>query len=78
MEGGILEKAALAIAGLWVGAQEFRLKNKVSVRECDTRYNHLINQSNRIESHLWDIMQAQKITPSMEPPEEIRNNSKEK
>jgi len=73
---GLWEKAVLAIMGLWLGSGEFRLRNKVSTRECDSRYNHLVLQNTRIESHLWDIMKAQKITPSIEPPDEIKNNNK--
>ena len=75
---GLLEKALLAIMGLWVGSEELRLRNKVNIRECDTRYNHLATQTNRVESHLWDIMKAQKITPSIDPPEEIKNSNNRK
>ena len=75
---GIWEKAVFAIMGLWMGSGELRLRNKVSTRECDTRYNHLINQNTRIESHLWDIMRERGIKPSMEPPDNIKNNNNPK
>ena len=66
------------LPAFWLASIEIRLRNKVSIRECDTRYNHLINQNTRIESHLWDIMRERGIKPSMELPDNIKNNNNRK
>lgn len=63
---------AFMIPLVWIGSIEWRLRNKVSRDTFDVQQA----QTNRIESHLWDLMKAQHITPSIEPPDEIKNNHK--
>lgn len=69
---GLFEKivAPGVIFLAWVGSFEVRLRGKVSRNEFD----HVVAQGNRLESHIWDIMKAQGIKPTVEPPEEIKNN----
>jgi len=74
---GIWEKAILAIMGLWVGSEELRLRNKVSKDHFNDVIVGFREQNTRLESHIWDIMQAQNIKPSIEPPDEIKYNHKE-
>jgi len=70
---GITAKIGLAVAGLWLSSQEWRLRGKVDKE----RFSDLQAQTNRIESHQWDIMKELKIQPSMDVPEEIKNNGKD-
>ena len=74
MFDGLWDKtlAPLIGIGLWATSIEKRMWGKVSVRECDKQHKVLNGQLNRLESHMWDIMKAQNITPSVEPPEEIK------
>jgi len=77
MADGIYEKliAPLAGFGIWIYSVERRLANRVTPREI----NGLKDQANRLESHLWDLMKAQQIIPSVEPPEEVKRlNNREK
>lgn len=71
---GSIEKilGAFALPLVWMGSFEWRLRNKVG----KDRFADLQTQMNRIESHQWDMLKAQNIKPSVEPPEEIKNNSK--
>ena len=71
---GIIEKVVApgVVLLAWVGSFEWRLRNKVGRNE----FNHVVAQNNRLESHIWDIMKAQNITPTIEVPEEIKNNTK--
>ena len=65
------ELFALPVIGIWIASLEVRLRNRVSRKEFDL----VVAQGVRLESHIWDIMKAQKIIPTMEPPDEIKNNS---
>jgi len=68
------ELIAIPIIGAWVASFEVRLRHKVGRKE----FELMVAQGIRLESHMWDIMKAQKITPTIEPPDEIKNNSMEK
>ena len=59
-----------SLPALWIASIEVRLKNKVS----KDRFTDLKEQNDRLESHLWDLMQAQHVTPTIAVPEEIKNN----
>ena len=59
-----------AIPAIWMASIELRLRNKVS----NDRFDDLKNQNDRLESHLWNIMKAQHIEPTVDIPEEIKNN----
>lgn len=74
MFDGLWDKISMPVIGigLWAGSLEKRLWGKVNVRECDAKHKHTDKQLNRLESHLWDVMKAMKIEPSVEPPEEIK------
>lgn len=69
-----LEKllAPIILPLAWMGSLEWRLRSKIS----KDRFEDLKTQTDRVESHLWDIMQASKIKPSMDVPEKIKNNGK--
>lgn len=54
----------------WIGLFELRLRNRVS----KDRFNDLKAQTDRVESHLWDLMKDRGITPSMDVPENLKNN----
>lgn len=71
---GSIEKilGAFAVPLVWIGSVEWRLRNKVG----KDRFADLQAQTTRVESHLWDIMKAQGVTPTVEPPEEIKHNKK--
>ena len=66
----IVPGGALLIA--IISSFEIRLRGKVGRDE----FNILKDQSNRNESHLWDIMKALNVKPTIEPPGEITNNHK--
>ncbi len=66
--------AALA----YLGSIETRLRTKIGRKECRRVHNGLDKKIDRIESHLWDLLCAQNIKPSVDPPEEIKNNHAEK
>ena len=71
----ILEKYAVVPAVgfvAWLSSFEWRLRNKIG----KDRFNDLKAQMDRTESHLWDLMKAQNITPSIDVPEDIKNNGK--
>jgi len=65
---------AIPIIGTWIASFEMRLRNRVSRKEFDL----VVAQGVRLESHIWDIMKAQQISPTIMPPDEIVNNSREK
>jgi len=69
----ILAPGGVAIA--YIGSLETRLRGKIGRRECRRVHNGLDATINRIESHLWDLLKAQNIEPSMDVPEEIKNNN---
>jgi len=60
----------------WVGSFEWRLRSKVSHKTFDATIIPIQTQQNRMESHLWDIMKAGKIKPTVDVPDEIKNNGK--
>ena len=62
--------------GLWVASIEYRITRKVNHKYCDTQHTTVNGQLERIESHLWDIMQEGGIQPTVSVPENIKNNSK--
>ena len=72
----ILAPGILIVA--WVGSFEWRLRNKVGQKHFDDTLNLMKGQQDRMESHLWDLLRAQKIEPSADLPEKIKNNSKGK
>jgi len=74
---GLIEKVAVpaTIFLAWIGSFEVRLRNKVSRKEFDLFVGQSMSQGTRLESHIWDIMKAQGVKPSIEPPDEIKNNS---
>ena len=61
------------LPAFWLGSIEVRLRNKVGRDE----FNLVVAQGKLTQTWLWDIMKAQNITPSIEPPDEIKNNHKE-
>lgn len=61
----------LAIPAMWIGSIEWRIRNKMDKNSFDL----LREQINRVESHQWDMMKAQNITPTIEPPDKIKNNN---
>lgn len=63
----------LAMLGFF-GSLEWRIRSKVSHKTFDAIIRIVTEQNKRLESHIWDIMREMKIQPSMEPPEEIKNN----
>ena len=67
---GYLEKAWYGLPLLLLGWFEVRVRGKVG----KDRFNDLKIQTDRVESHLWDLMKAQKIKPSMDVPDSIKNN----
>jgi len=67
------ELIVIPIVGAWIASFEVRLRNKVGRKE----FELIVAQGIRLESHIWDIMKAQKIKPTIEPPDEIKNNSME-
>ena len=67
--------APAAIAMAWIGSLEWRLRNKVNHKLLDANIKPMQEQVNRIESHLWQLLQNQGIKPQIEPPDEIKNNS---
>jgi len=60
----------------WVTSLETRLRGKVSKDTCEVARGQFTAQLTRIESHVWDIMKAQGVTPTMEVPDDIKNNNK--
>ena len=60
----------------WLGSFEWRLKNKVSLRTFDATIVPMQKGQERIESHLYDLLKERCITPTMDVPENIKNNSK--
>lgn len=75
----ILEKIvppSVVVFLAWIGSFEWRLRNKIGRKEFDLFVSQSMTQGTRLESHIWDIMKAQNITPSIEVPEEIKNNNK--
>ena len=71
----MIEKYALAPAIIlltWLGSFEWRLKSKVSHKTFDATINPIQKSKDRIESHLWDIMQAQNIQPTIDVPDTIK------
>ena len=76
MFDGLWEKAMAPLAGfgVWIYSVEKRLGNRVTPRE----FNGLKDDVKWVQSAVWDIMVAQKIKPSVQPPEEIKklNNIK--
>jgi len=73
MNGFMKELIVIPIVGAWIASFEVRLRNKVGRKE----FELIVAQGIRLESHIWDIMKAQKIKPTIEPPDEIKNNSME-
>ena len=71
---GLIEKIAGILLVAYVGTTEWRIRGKVSRKEFDL----VVAQGTRLESHIWDIMKAQNIKPSIEPPDEIKNNNNRK
>lgn len=71
---GSIEKilGAFAVPLVWIGSVEWRLRNKVG----KDRFKDLQAQTNRIESHIWDMMKAQGVEASVNVPDEIKKNSK--
>ncbi|GAH69629.1 unnamed protein product [marine sediment metagenome] len=71
---GIWDKMIIpsAIFVSWIGSFEIRLRNKVGRDE----FNLVVAQGKLTQTWLWDIMKAQNITPSIEPPDEIKNNKR--
>ena len=67
--------AAIGANLVWVGSMEWRVRNKVGRKEFDLFVTQSMSQGTRLESHIWDIMKAQGVKPSIEPPDEIKNNS---
>ncbi len=65
-----------ALLTLWFTSFEARLGSKVDEKTFDVAIRGLQKQSERIESHIWDIMQSQGIRPSIPVPDEIKNNHK--
>jgi len=66
--------AAVTVPVAWLASFEWRLRSKVDHKHCTAVSGPIQQQMTRIESHLWDIMKAQKLEPTMPPPDEIRNN----
>jgi len=73
-----IEKVAApgAIILGWLGSFEWRLRNKVDKGHFNDAITQLRQQNNRLESHIWDIMVAQGVKATIEPPDEIKNNNK--
>jgi len=67
---------ATPLIGAWIASFEMRLRNRVGRKEFDLFVNQSVSQGSRLESHIWDIMKAQKITPTIEVPDEIKNNER--
>ena len=63
-----------ALPAFWLGSIEVRLRNKIGREE----FNLVVDQGKLIQTWLWDIMKAQKITPSIDPPDEIKNGNNRK
>ena len=74
-----LEKYAIAPALIlltWLGSFEWRLRSKVCHKTCDATANPIQKSQERIESHLWDIMRAQNIKPTIDVPNIIKEINK--
>ena len=67
------ELIAIPIIGVWIASFEVRLKNKIGRKE----FELVVAQGIRLESHMWDIMKAQHIKATIEPPDEIKNKNGE-
>ena len=76
MNGTLINLGSIPVIGAWIASIEIRLRNKVSRKEFDLFVKQSMNQGTRLESHIWDIMKAQKITPTIEPPDEIKNSKR--
>lgn len=63
-----------ALPAFWLGSIEVRLRNKIGREE----FNLVVEQGKLTQTWLWDIMKAQNITPSIEPPDEIKNSNNRK
>ena len=80
--GSVLEGLfVIAPAGVvlaWVGSMEWRLRSfnnvKVNQKYCDEFRGVMKGQMDRMESHIYDLLKAQGVEPSREPPEEIKNH----
>jgi len=71
---GFTEKLLVGIPLAVLGWMEIRVRGKVSHKTFEATVQPIQKQNDRIESHLWDLMQAQKITPSRDVPDEIKHN----
>jgi hypothetical protein len=61
-----------AIALVWVGSIEYRLRGKVGREQCAIVSDIYREQSIRLESHMYDLLKERGINPSIEPPEEVK------
>jgi len=57
----------------WFGSLEVRLRSKVNA----SRFGDLKGQVERIETHIYQLLTAQRMEPWADPPDEIKkkNNS---
>ena len=60
----------------WLGSMESRIRGKVNGDTCNAHVKHMTTQLERIESHMWDMMKANNIKPSVPFPDGIINNNK--
>jgi len=75
---GMFVIAPAGVVLAWVGSMEWRLRNvnsaKVSQKYCDEFRTIMKGQMNRMESHMYDLLKAQGVKPSVEPPEEVKKH----
>lgn len=67
------EKLGLVLVGAYVAFNEWRHKNSVSAKRFEDHQRVSEKHLGRIESHIWDIAQAQHIQLTREVPDEIKN-----
>ena len=75
MNGTLINLGSIPVIGAWIASIEIRLRSRVGRKEFELFVSQSMSQGTRLESHIWDIMKAQGVKPSIEPPEEIKNNS---
>ena len=71
-----LEKLLIGIPLAALGWVEVRIRGKVSHKTFDATIIPMQEGQKRIESHLYDLLKERRITPTMDVPDEIKNNGK--
>ena len=72
MTNGV-EKLGMILVGAYVAFNEWRHKNSVSAKRFQDFQKASTAQMERLESHMWDIMRKEGISPTREIPDEIKN-----